>query len=270
MGDDLQPSDRCIALLRFAEIAVSQKPQKPISSDLSLHLLKAYCSLQVADGFVHRLEVLGKLRDHFGAVAVLHGKKTIEEFCQYIMLKCIRKVHILDFDNLADVAYITIGWCAILRQASDPSLEKPFMAVFSGLAWLRALYTFRGEIWMGPRLLPILSAIKDTQAFFMVTGTCILAAAHAYHNLQMKTEPSPSYAAFLQVIRLGIFGDFDLYEFEGLDPTYKMNEEAQWEPQDPDPGPDYVALLTGVGSFCILWRVFVDASLQSTVRPGSP
>ena len=53
----------------------------------------------------------------------------------------------------------------------------------------------------------------------------------------------------MQVIRLGIFGDFDLFEFEGLDTTYELREGANdtsdavqaWEPVDPDPGPDYVS-----------------------------
>ncbi|CAK9100573.1 unnamed protein product [Durusdinium trenchii] len=202
-------------------------------------------------------------------VALLHGKKTLEKLCQYISLFCMQRIHILDFDNLADVAYITIGWCAILRQASASGLEKPFMGLFSALAWLRALYTFRGETWMGPRLLPILSAIKDTKAFFVVTGTCLLAATHCYYNLQMRGEPTPSYAAFLQVIRLGIFGDFDLHEFEGLDTTYQMNDENHhWEPQDPDPGPDYVwahALFycIGVGIFLLLMNLFVGVLSQN-------
>ena len=55
----------------------------------------------------------------------------------------------------------------------------------------------------------------------------------------MREEPTPVYAALMQVVRLGIFGDFDLFEFEGLDTTYKPNGE-EWEPVDPDPGPNYV------------------------------
>ena len=76
----------------------------------------------------------------------------------------------------------------------------------------------------------------------VVTVTCICAATHAYYNLQLREDPTPTYAAFMQVVRLGIFGDFDLFEFEGLDPTLKLNENSsEWEPQDPDPGEDYVA-----------------------------
>lgn len=42
-------------------------------------------------------------------------------------------------------------------------------------------------------------------------------------------------------MRLGIFGDFDLFEFEGVDPTYKLGEGEEWEPQDPEPGATFVA-----------------------------
>eukprot|EP00913_Durusdinium_trenchii_P017465 g16412.t2 len=57
-------------------------------------------------------------------------------------------------------------------------------------------------------------------------------------------------------------------QFEGLDPTYKMNEEAQWEPQDPDPGPDYVwahALFyfIGVGITILLMNLLVGVLGQN-------
>ena len=185
-----------------------------------------------------------------GLVAVLHVKKTLEELAQYGMMCRQRKLTILNFDNLADLAFLLAGWLAIVRQSlGRDSLEKPWMALYSGMAWLRLLYSLRGEEWMGPRLLPILAAINDTFVFFFVTGVCIAAAAHAYYNLQLREEPGPIYAAFMQVIRLGIFGDFDLFEFEGLDTTYHLNELVNdtgdavqaWEPVDPDPGPDYVS-----------------------------
>jgi hypothetical protein len=58
--------------------------------------------------------------------------------------------------------------------------------------------------------------------------------------LGVRAEPSPSYAAFLQVFRLGFLGDFDLFEFEGVDPTY-VNREGTgiWDPEDPSPSPAY-------------------------------
>ena len=122
---------------------------------------------------------------------------------------------------------------------------------------------------MGPRLLPILSAVKDTFAFFLLMVICIASASHAYYNLQLREEPTPTYAALMQVVRLGIFGDFDLFEFEGLDPTYRLKDDGndnesqnEWEPIDPSPGPDYVYVhvlfyMTGVGITVLLMNVLI-------------
>ena len=205
-------------------------------------------------------------------VAVLHAKKTLDEFIQ--LFQHFRKEILhwmqapwhpnrrktaaagyVSFDNMADIWYIVTGWVAIYRQffVFPSSLEKPWMAMFCAFSWLRLLYCLRGETWMGPRLLPILSAIKDTLAFFVLMCISLAAAAHAYYNLGVRDEPTPTYAAFMQVIRLGVFGDFDMFEFEGLDPTYTLNNDDNiqiWEPQDPEPGPDYVwvhALFYSIG-----------------------
>ena len=182
-------------------------------------------------------------------VAIFHGKKTIDELSQ-LCLHFVRSFtgqatgSYVNFDNFADAMYIVAGWLAITRQLSmfTEELEKPWMAIFSALAWLRLLYSFRGETWMGPRLLPILAAIRDTFVFFMLMGICIASAVHAYYNLQVRQDPTPTYAAVLQVLRLGVFGDFDLFEFEGLGPIYRQtaNDVQELEPIDPDPGLDYV------------------------------
>lgn len=193
-------------------------------------------------------------------IAVLHAKKTLDELYQ-LLQHCVKsaadKGSYINFDNAADVLYIVTGWLALVRQLSaDPrDLEKPWMAVFSALSWLKLLYSLRGETWMGPRLLPILSAIT----------ICLAAATHAYYNLQVRQEPVPTYAAVMQVVRLGIFGDFDLFEFEGLDPTYKLKDDGnkqEWEPNDPSPGPDYLWVhalfyITGVGITVLLMNVLI-------------
>ena len=214
--------------------------------------------------------------------AVLHTKKTFDEILQasphLLWVLCCRwrrratwtlkpKRSYVNFDNIADIWYIVSGWVAIYRQlvVFPSSLEKPWMAMFCALSWLRLLYCLRGETWMGPRLLPILSAIKDTFAFFMLMCICLAAAAHAYYNLGVRDEPTPTYAAFMQVIRLGIFGDFDMFEFEGLDPTYALKEDdidQIWEPQDPVPGPDYVWVhalfyIVGLGITVLLMNVLI-------------
>ena len=205
-------------------------------------------------------------------IVVLHAKKTLDESVQLVLHICSQcscrqtPESYITFDNAADLMYLVTGWMAVNRQlfVVTEGLEKPWMAMFSALAWLRLLYSLRGESWMGPRLLPILSAIKDTFAFFMLTGLCLAAATHAYYNLQLREEPTPSYAAMMQVVRLGIFGDFDLFEFEGLDPVYtqKQDNVHEWEPTDPSPGPDYIWVhclfyFTGVGITVLLMNVLI-------------
>ena len=197
--------------------------------------------------------------------AILHAKKTFDEVLQVsdhlLQVLCCDKTKrsYINFDNTADIWYIVSGWVAIHRQlvVFPSSLEKPWMAMFCAFSWLRLLYCLRGETWMGPRLLPILSAIKDTLAFFVLMSICLAAAAHAYYNLGVRDEPTPTYAAFMQVIRLGVFGDFDMFEFEGLDPTYALKEDDTdqiWEPQDPAPGPDYTI---GLGITVLLMNVLI-------------
>ena len=121
---------------------------------------------------------------------VLHAKKTLDEGIQFIKFLRSRRIKnnhshshtYMTFDNFADLSYIASGWVAMYRQffVYPSSLEKPWMALFSALSWLRVLYSLRGETWMGPRLLPIISAIKDTFAFFLddylhsSSHTCIL------------------------------------------------------------------------------------------------
>ena len=191
----------------------------------------------------------------FFVVAALHLKKSLDEsvYALLHLVQCLKcsayQVSYMTFDKTVDVSYLVGGWLAIARQLSIGSdeLEKPYMAVFAAAAWLRLLYSLRGETWMGPRLLPIMSVAKDTFAFFLILTICIASAAHAYYNLQLREEPTPIYAALMQVVRLGIFGDFDLFEFEGLDPTYRLKDDGndnesqnEWEPIDPSPGPNYV------------------------------
>lgn len=150
---------------------------------------------------------------------------------------------LVDLDNLMDVSYVAVSYLAIGRQLRSPeTLEKPFMAMFSAMAWLRMLYGLRGESWLGPRFLPIIWALKDTTAFFIVTAVCYLAATHAYYNLQQQNEPSPHYAAFLTIAKLGFFGDFDMEELEGINPSIGVKEEGPgaWEMLDPVPGEDYI------------------------------
>ena len=213
----------------------------------------------------------------FYVVAALHLKKSLDESVQALrhLVQCLKcsanQGSYMTLDNAADALYLAGGWLAIARQLfiGSDELEKPWMAVFAAAAWLRLLYSLRAETWMGPRLLPILSAVKDTFAFFLLMVICIASAAHAYYNLQLREEPTPTYAALMQVVRLGVFGDFDLFEFEGLDPTYRLKDDGndnesqnEWEPIDPSPGPDYFSVhvlfyVTGVGITVLLMNVLI-------------
>ena len=89
--------------------------------------------------------------------AILHVKKSTDELsqlCRHLVRSCRCQAtdSYVNFDNFADAMYIVAGWLAITRQLSmfTEELEKPCMAIFSALAWLRLLYSFRGETWMGP------------------------------------------------------------------------------------------------------------------------
>ena len=56
---------------------------------------------------------------------------------------------LLDFDNLVDYAYLFAGWMAIIRQILfvEYGLEKPFMSLYCGSAWLRILELGTGGYW---------------------------------------------------------------------------------------------------------------------------
>ncbi|CAE7467708.1 unnamed protein product [Symbiodinium sp. CCMP2456] len=44
----------------------------------------------------------------------------------------------------------------------------------------------------------------------------------------------PVYSAFTHTVRLAIFGDFDLFEYQGQDTTFEQ-VEGEWAPKDPNP-----------------------------------
>ncbi|CAE7453729.1 Ank3 [Symbiodinium sp. CCMP2592] len=156
-------------------------------------------------------------------ILALHIKRTAEEVVQYLCFATrvwqgkVHRARCLDFDNAADLVYVIVGWFACVLQMQQDELEKQAVPCFCALAWVRALYTLRGESWLGPRLLPILSAIQDTKAIILVTAICTFAATHAYYCLQIRQSPSPLhavYVAFLQVVRLSVFDESNLGEFE--------------------------------------------------------
>jgi len=98
---------------------------------------------------------------------------------------------------------------------------------------------------VGPQLLPISKAIQETGVFFLVVFCFLAAGVHAYYTIGPRTEPFPLYASTMQIFRLGILGDFDMYDFEGQDPVMTHADGSMtWEPQDPEPSDVYVAVHT--------------------------
>ena len=178
-------------------------------------------------------------------IALLHGQKSIEECWQYIRM-CRTWTLSMDFDNLADLGYILIGWAAIWRQYSAQAgagealhviLQRGIMAAvplqpsrrdMDGATPAAHPLSARGHGW-----------IRGGDRHLCLRGHPRILQPTA------QRRPSPFYAAFMQVFRLGILADFDLFEFEGLDPTLKLNQNSsEWERQDPDPGEDYVTWCT--------------------------
>ncbi|CAE7243921.1 unnamed protein product [Symbiodinium sp. CCMP2592] len=141
-------------------------------------------------------------------------------------------------ETLVDFFFVVAGYFAIYRQmdlCSDGELEPIFLPAFCSMYWLRLMYSLRGERWLGPYLLPILSAVRDTGAFFFVTSLCVGSATHAYVIMNPRGgDEYPIYSSFLHTVRLAIFGDFDLFEYQGQDTTFQQ-VEGEWAPNDPSP-----------------------------------
>ena len=85
----------------------------------------------------------------------------------------------------------------------------------------------------------------------------------------LEDDPSPFYGAFLTVVRLGIFGDYDLLELEGLTPTLMYEEDAGgYKSIEPDPGPNYTAIhglyyMIGMGITVLLMNLLIGVLGQN-------
>ena len=178
---------------------------------------------------------------------------------------------------LLDLMYVTTGFLALMPRIRAETLEEftcgPSMALFCCLSWLRLLFALRGERWLGPRFLPIMFALRDTFAFSLVAILCLTASAHAYYVLNARGEdPFPVYSSVMQTLRLGMFGDFDMFEFQGQDTTFHRQNATVWEPVDPVPSElgleQYVAIqvvfyLTGIGITILLMNLLIGVLGQN-------
>jgi hypothetical protein len=132
------------------------------------------------------------------------------------------------------IAVECVGLLALPSWESSPR-QRELVAVWCCVRWLQALYALRGFEVFGPRMLPILSAVKDTAAFLIVMVFCLLAFTHAFYVIGTRDDgPSRFYAAFLPVFRLGVLGDFDMFELAGDDTVLVHAEDGIWAPEDPD------------------------------------
>lgn len=101
---------------------------------------------------------------------VLHAKRSGEEVSQWLTncaeaerRKRMKKVlaELFALDNLTDVLFIIVGWFALIRRLALPPGIDAWMAAFCAWNWLKLLYSLRGELWIGPRLLPIFFALRE-------------------------------------------------------------------------------------------------------------
>ncbi|CAK9097664.1 unnamed protein product [Durusdinium trenchii] len=186
----------------------------------------------------------------------------------------------LSLNLLPDIIYVGAGVLALVPRMGAQALEElpcgPSMALLCSLSWLRLLFAMRGERWLGPRFLPIMFALRDTFAFFLVALLCLTASAHAYYVLNARgTDPFPVYSSITQTLRLGMFGDFDLFEFQGQDTTFHRSGSVSgsvWEPVDPTPQElgleQYVYIqvvfyLTGIGITILLMNLLIGVLGQN-------
>merc|ERR1712129_692490 len=100
--------------------------------------------------------------------------------------------------------------------------------------------------------------LQDTVPFLTILLFSLAASVHFLYVVGTRDAPMDQfgmqfYAAFMPAFRLGILGDFDFFELEGLDTVY-TESNGVWEPQDPEPSPLYF-LVHGwfyVTSMCLL------------------
>mmetsp|Transcript_67737 Transcript_67737/g.201491 ORF Transcript_67737/g.201491 Transcript_67737/m.201491 type:complete len:794 (+) Transcript_67737:31-2412(+) len=102
-------------------------------------------------------------------------------------------------------------------------VERWFLAGWCGLRWLQFVWGMRTLEQFGPRMLPIVYSLRDTLAFAIIFAVFVTASAHAYYVIGTRKDPvgHEFHGAFVIAYRLGVMGDFDLYEIEDNDPYWE-------------------------------------------------
>ena len=168
-------------------------------------------------------------------MATCMNVETEDGWCQKIRVGVSK--YILDPRNMVDMVLLLVETAGLTTLISWANLEwqRGLLAAWSIVKWFRVMYSLRGFELFGPRILPILSALKDTAAFLILMGFCLLSFTHAFYVLGTHDNlPHWMYGAFLPVFRLGVIGDSDLDELAGVNTVFG-NENGIWAPQDPDP-----------------------------------
>mmetsp|Transcript_25452 Transcript_25452/g.46596 ORF Transcript_25452/g.46596 Transcript_25452/m.46596 type:complete len:866 (-) Transcript_25452:127-2724(-) len=167
--------------------------------------------------------------------------------------------------NMVDLLRIGLGIITCARLLGDGLVSvttQACLATWTAWSWLRCLWALRGFRFIGPKMLPVIYAVRGVFGFVTVLLFTVIAATNAYFVFGLRTEPSTWYASFLVVFRLAILGDVDLFEWEGLDPVLVQQDTDTWEPEDPLPSKHYVwihVLFYAIALFMtvILMNVFI-------------
>eukprot|EP00929_Paragymnodinium_shiwhaense_P058924 TRINITY_DN29504_c0_g1_i1.p1 TRINITY_DN29504_c0_g1~~TRINITY_DN29504_c0_g1_i1.p1 ORF type:complete len:807 (-),score=106.49 TRINITY_DN29504_c0_g1_i1:243-2663(-) len=118
----------------------------------------------------------------------------------------------------------------------------------------------------GKHILPMVQAAKDAVPLILLLGFFIAIMCNGLYLLDTRDAPGGRigkiYGAFLPTVRLALFGDFDLFEAEGLDPIFRQSDEGAWEPEDPTPSKKYEVVhmwfyLTGIVGHLLLANLLI-------------
>jgi len=129
---------------------------------------------------------------------------------------------------------VTGGLLSILILTNDEHVNtaslRVVMACLVMFRWNKSLYALRCIKTFGLPMLPILRAMRDINAFCFVLLFVLFGFSHTYYTLGIHQDIS---SAFNAVYRLGVLGDFDLQELEGVDPHFGVDGNTMM-PVDPD------------------------------------
>merc|ERR1719424_273928 len=93
------------------------------------------------------------------------------------------------------------------------------LAMLVFIMWVRALYSLRIYQVLGVPMLPIINAMGQIAPSCGVLLFYLCGFAHGYYTLDIKEDTIES---LMVVYRLGLLGDFDMDEMEGVQPAGQL------------------------------------------------